>query len=519
MDSFVRKPAHLARAVARGINSSLKLKLALLIVTVVGLTLGIAPWTAIQTQKAQLLASSEEHLRSLHEALRRAIVASCMLTGKPEAVQHVVENVGNSSDIDWVRIFDTAGVVRFSSRPEERGTHLTRAELRRYYGQPESVIVTPRNSGPAIQTLVRPMFNEPMCQHCHPHDGKILDILQVSASLGPMYRQLGKLKRLALLSTGITLVAIVLGVWWSLTVFVDQPLQELVKAMEKTERGDLGGRVEIHGNDELGQLGRNFNTMVAKLQTAQQELERYHQGQLARADRLATIGELAAAIAHEIRNPLTGISGAVSVLGRNLAEDDSRREVVRQTQLLIQRLNKSVEDILIYSRPTEPQLRSVTIGDIADRTLSFVEAQAAKERIRLVKEDHQDPGASRSPAVLADPHQMQQVLMNLILNAIQASEPGTEIHIRTGEGEVNGQKYASIEIEDRGKGMTAEQAAKAFQPFFSTKPHGTGLGLAIAKQIVEQHGGRLTLRSAVGEGTCVRIELPAAVPPAPATES
>jgi signal transduction histidine kinase len=115
--------------------------------------------------------------------------------------------------------------------------------------------------------------------------------------------------------------------------------------------------------------------------------------------------------------------------------------------------------------------------------------------------------------VHADPHQLQQVLINLVLNAIQASSAGGQIRIRTGAtSDGAGQPYARIEIEDRGKGMSRDEVAKAFQPFFSTKAQGTGLGLAIAKQIVEQHRGRITLHSTPGAGTCLQVELPAHAP-------
>jgi signal transduction histidine kinase len=307
---------------------------------------------------------------------------------------------------------------------------------------------------------------------------------------------------------------IVIGVWWLLTLFIDQPLQRLVAVMAQAEGGDLSTRVATTSSDELGQLARNFDAMISKLDTAQQELAHYHQEQLARADRLATIGEMAAAIAHEIRNPLTGISGALSVLSRNFAADDPRRDIIRETRLLIDRLNKSVEEILHYSRPSQPQLQVVSVADIVDRTMSLLEGEARKARIQIVKESVESAtGGGSPPLVNADPHQLQQVLMNLVLNAIQASRAGGEIHIRTHTADDRpGQPCASIEIEDSGKGMSTDEVAKAFQPFFSSKAQGTGLGLAIAKQIVEQHGGRITLRSAVGKGTCVQVDLPAYVP-------
>jgi signal transduction histidine kinase len=494
---------------AAAVRSSLKLKLILIILSILGLTVGIAPWSAIKMQERQLLQSSQEHLTALQELLK-TIIATSMLAEDRQNVQRVIELIGLHEDVKEVRIFDTDGVIHFSSHPEERGTRLSPAEESSYHGLTDPVIVI--QQGEAVRhTLLQPMFNQPACFKCHPSDQKVIGILQISLSLDQTWQQLANLKRSALLATVITGGVIVIGIWLSLTLLIDKPLQQLEAVMGRAEGGDLSARAEIRNSDELGRLARHFNEMISQLDGAHQEVERYHQEQLARADRLATIGEMAAAIAHEIRNPLTGISGVLSVLTRDFPADDPRRDVVRQTHLLIDRLNKSVEDVLHYSRPSLPQFHAVRLGDIIDRTLSLVEGEAKKARVRVIKESVGPDGDSASATVNADSHQLQQVFMNLMLNAIQAT-PGGQISIRTRVSEDDhARKDICVEIEDSGKGMTADAAAKAFQPFFSTKAQGTGLGLPIAKQIVEQHHGRITLRSEPGKGTCVRVVLPAYV--------
>jgi signal transduction histidine kinase len=492
--------------ITAAVRSSLKIKLALVIVAILGLTIGIAPWAAIKMQERQLLQASQEHVSTLHAMVRQALVEACMLTRNPASVQQLLEAVGKHRDVEEVRLFDTHGVIRYSSRPEERGRQLSKAELSRFYGHPDPVVL--RDGGNVTHTLVQPMFNQDSCVGCHPTDQKILGILQVGLSLDPMWRQLDVLKRWAFVATLITLGVVGIGVWLSLTYFIDQPLQQLVDVMGRAERGELAVRVTLRGSDELGRLGRHFNEMISKLDIAQQELQRYHQEQMARADRLATIGEMAAAMAHEIRNPLTGISGVLSVLSRGFPNDDPRRDIVRQTHALIDRLNKSVENILNYSRPSLPQLQAVTIDEIVEPTLAFVQGEAKKARVQMVKAVD-----AQLPMLNVDPQQIQQVLMNLVLNAIQATAAGGQVRLRGRASESDsGQKQVCIEVEDSGKGMSPEEAAKAFLPFFSTKPQGTGLGLAIAKQIVEQHHGRISLRSAPGGGTCVAVELPAHAP-------
>jgi signal transduction histidine kinase len=492
--------------IVAAIGSSLKLKLVLLVVLILGLTVGIAPWNAIETQEHQLLLGSKEHLEILQEVLK-TLVAN-MLVGAQHPIQNLLVAIGTHRDIKTVRIFDTDGVVHFSSQPAEVGTRLNATELERYKGLADPVTVT-REGGDIAQTVFQPLFNRPPCFGCHPAEQKVLSMLQLSVSLNGLHEQVAGLRRSAFAATLISLGVVVLGVWLALTLLVDQPLQRLVAVMGRAEQGDLSVRADVPNSDELGQLARHFNDMIAKLHAAQGELERYHQEQLARADRLATIGEMAAALAHEIRNPLTGISGALSVLSRDFSADDPRREIVRQTRLLIERLNNTVEDILHYSRPSSPQFQTVKLDDIIDRSLSLVEGEARKAGIQIVKQPASDANGAASTMVSADPHQIQQVLLNLILNAIQASTAGAQVAVRThvsaGDAEP---ARAAVEIEDHGKGMTPEEATQAFQPFFSTKAHGTGLGLPIARQIVEQHHGRISLRSTPGGGTCVEVQLP-----------
>ncbi len=496
------------RGVLGAIGSSLKLKLILFLGIILGVTVGIAPWSAIKMQERQLLEGSRQRLLAMHEMLARTVAAS-MVARDRESIQKLLEALTKHRDIEAVRIFDVQGVIHFSSNPDERGERLSPEELSRYHGQVDPVVLT-HSGGRSTYRLVEPMLNQPACSSCHDPQQKVVGILEVNMSLDPTEQQLAGLKRLAFSATAIAMGVIAVGIWLALTWLVDQPLQQLVEVMAHAEHGDLSARARTGRNDELGKLARHFNDMISKLDAAQGQLEQYHREQMARVDRLASLGEMAAAMAHEIRNPLTGISGALSVMSRGFAEDDPRREIVRQIRLLIDRLNKSVEDILDYSRPSRPQLQAVSLADIVERSLSLVEGEAKKVQVHVVREAAQQP----LPLVTADPHQIQQVLTNLMLNAIQATPCGGEIRIRMGiSGNHRPEQYARIEVEDTGKGMTPEETAQAFQPFFSTKPHGTGLGLPIAKQIIEQHYGRIALRSKPGNGTCVEIELPVRVQP------
>jgi hypothetical protein len=482
---------------------SLTLKFTLIIVALLALTIGVAPWGAIKMQEGQLLKASEDRLLTLHKMVK-AIFTTYMLAHDRNSIQTMIDATRSHQDIYRVRILSPDGEIRFSSEREEVGEHLGPAELSGYYGRPDPVFVKSGND--LTQWLTRPMFNEPACFSCHGAEHKVVGILQVGLSLDQTREQLSRLRRSALVATLITLGVVAIGIWLSLSVLVDRPLGKLVTVMARVERGDLSARAEVSTSDEIGQLARRLNEMISELHAAQQQLNTYHQEQLARADRLATIGEMAAAIAHEIRNPLTGIRGVLSVMSRDFPRHDPRQEIVRQTNQLIDRLNRSVEDILDYSRPSHPRLRSVLLDDIINPVLSLLDSEARKAGVNLSAEHAE---GMISPMLNVDPQQIQQVLVNLVLNAIQATPPGGWIRIRTGLSNRDGKKHVSVEVEDTGQGMSAEAAEKAFHPFFSTKAQGTGLGLPIAKQLVEQHQGRIALASRPGNGTRVTVELPA----------
>lgn len=241
------------------VRSSIKLKLVLVVVAILAVTVGIAPWGAIRMQEQQLMRDSEEHLRSL-QGLLRVLVADAMLIGDREQIQKLIEEVASHQDIKQVRIFDTDGIVHFSSHPEERGSRLSYDEMHRYVGMADPVTMS-REKGAVVHTVLQPMFNRPACFRCHPPELKVLGILQLSLSLDQMSHQVSSLERSALVATLITLVVIIIGVWLALTLLIDQPLQRLVDVMVRVAHGDLSVRAAVSNRDELGQLAGDTSTI------------------------------------------------------------------------------------------------------------------------------------------------------------------------------------------------------------------------------------------------------------------
>jgi len=223
------------------------------------------------------------------------------------------------------------------------------------------------------------------------------------------------------------------------------------------------------------------------------------QDRIRAADRFAAIGKVAAGVAHEIRNPLFGITSVAQILARETEEDSPLRQLIDAMLSETSRLNTLVEELLLYGKPTKAALAPTDVHGLMEDVLDFHKAAIEAKGITLSKEF--DP---HLPELKLDPHQMRQVFLNILYNALDAINKDGEIRLRTTAHDNN----AVIRISDTGMGIPSEEIPKVFDLFFTTKEKGTGLGLAICRKIVEDHGGSVTLHSVNGKGTTVEISLP-----------
>ncbi|MHC4064905.1 MAG: ATP-binding protein [Planctomycetota bacterium] len=223
------------------------------------------------------------------------------------------------------------------------------------------------------------------------------------------------------------------------------------------------------------------------------------QARLAESEHLANVGQLAATLAHEIKNPLAGISGAIQVIGSSLPPGSPHKEVIGEVLSEIDRLDATARDLLIYARPKPPLRKKLRVGQLLQDTLMQLRQEPTVQGLRI----HGD-GLECAAEALVDDTQFRQVISNLLLNAAHACEKGGEVTFRVSSEE----GMVRIEVGDTGIGIPAEAVPHTFEPFYTTKAKGTGLGLPICRWIVESHGGRIRLESERGEGTTVTIELP-----------
>jgi len=283
-------------------------------------------------------------------------------------------------------------------------------------------------------------------------------------------------------------------------VLIQRPLEELRRVIGRVSEGDLGARVDFaKRNDDVGQLGQQFNEMIRQLEENRAEIERLHQREMARAEHLATIGELAAGLAHEIRNPLAGIAGVVEVMGRELPPESSSRAVLPEVHSEIQHIQAILNDLLVYARPRPPEFHPADLNATVEQAVFLARQQVRTKPIEITLEPEK-----RLPGILHDPVQVQQVILNLLLNGIQAISNQGKIEVALRQE----REYAVVRIRDNGKGISRESLPRIFKPFFTTRKEGTGLGLPLARGIVESHKGRIEVTSEPGRGAQFEVWLP-----------
>jgi len=287
-----------------------------------------------------------------------------------------------------------------------------------------------------------------------------------------------------------------------LSVSVRRPMLELQEKIARVRLGDLDVRVNFaERNDEIGDLGRDFNEMVQQLQSSREEIQRLHLSQMSRAEHFATLGELAAGLAHEIRNPLAGIAGVLEIVSRDLPENSAARSVMADAKQEAVQINRILSDLLETARPRPPQFRPADIAATTEHAVDFARQQAITKRIGIELDIRHE-----LPPVEHDPNQINQVLLNLLLNAVQSMDKPGMIRVSVDSDELG--EFAQITVADEGKGISPEHIASIFRPFFTTKGHGTGLGLSLAKRAVEAHGGKIEVTSELGKGTHFAVVLP-----------
>jgi two-component system NtrC family sensor kinase len=351
-------------------------------------------------------------------------------------------------------------------------------------------------------------------------EGKIIGILYVGILKRPF---LDNLWQTLSIFIGIALLGIVLVIVIAVVVAqtLTRPLRKMAQLAREVAEGNYEGEIQVGSKDEVGRLAESFNIMTGKLakllgelrewaRTLEEKVEqrsheiRAMEDQLMQSEKLASLGKLAAGVAHEINNPMTGILTNASLLLEDLPADDSRREDLQTIVNETIRCRRIVKGLLDFARQSRPEKKKMSVNEIMRNSLSLVRNQASFRNIEITED--LDPYL---PDIPADPNQIQQVFVNMLINASEAMPEGGRIRVTSRRADRAGEQV-EVAISDNGPGIVPEVMSKLFDPFFTTKSTGTGLGLAVSYGIVESHGGTIEVQSEPGYGATFTVRLPTA---------
>jgi two-component system NtrC family sensor kinase len=485
----------------------------------------------IQQQLVEQVTHSADLLsETIKNSTRRA-----MLDDRRDEVYETMKEIGRGSGIERVRILNKEGRITFSTDGHEIGT-LVDKRAEGCYGchtsdRPLEQLAAGRRSrvfggeGRRVMGMVTPIYNEPSCSTaaCHVHEqARLLGVLDVSFSLSEIDRQTARF-RLNAIGLSAAAVLFLAGVFFFfLRVHVVQPVAALLQGTRRVAGDRLDQEVHVDTRGELGLLAESFNEMTHTLRKAQDELRglnsglesqveertaalRAAQDQLVRSEKLSSLGKLAASIAHEINNPLAGILTFAKLIIRTLehgSPDEPARKVLIKNLSLVQRETERcsaiVRNLLDFARERPLSLKEVSVNQAIEEVVSLLSNQIAIQGLTLERE------LGTIPLVKADFGQLRQTFVNITMNACEAMTCGGKLTIASrSDGE-----WVEVAFTDTGPGIPQSALTKIFDPFFTTKEKGTGLGLSVVYGIVERHGGKLEVQSALGKGTTMRVRLP-----------
>ncbi len=465
------------------------------------------------------------------------------------AAYDIMSVIAAKQGVDRIRMFNREGRLMFSTKKGDKAQLMTVNEqpcVACHGSMPVKVEVAPASrvriysgtDGRDSLNMVTPIYNETSCSqadcHAHPARTRVLGVLDVALSLDPVRQEEAAMTQHTVVTTAVTILLTAVFIFFFVRFFVGLPIRELIEGTHAVSEMELGTPIRIsHSSEEMDALVTSFNTMRDRLQGAMDEINTFTQSlekkvedrtqqlkaaqqKLLHNDRLASLGQLAASVAHEINNPVSGVLNLAMLMQRILKDDGvppnrlaDFRKYLGQVATETARVGRIVSDLLAFSRRSKPQRTPADLNRIIRSTLTL-----AAHKLKLCDTEVEVDLPADLPTVSCDPSQMQQVVLNLVLNAAEATQSrgGGRVLVRTRVAA--DQKSVEMMVQDNGEGISPENLSKIFDPFFTSKPEGkgVGLGLAVIYGIVQAHDGTLDVAARGAGGLRVTVDLPVAPP-------
>jgi len=530
-----------SRARWKTLTHSLSAKLITLLLASMLIIFALLGYLNIRLQRQHLEAAALTSAERVSDVIRRS-ANYYMLRNDREGLYHMIQTVADEPGMVKVRIFDKEGRITYSTNIGEvsrivdksaeacYGCHAQSQPLARL-NRPDRFRIYRNGGGYRVLGIITPIENQPLCSnaacHAHPASQQVLGVLDTNLSLAKADAQLAE-SNVRTIAYTIAAMLIVAGLSWLFIMrFVGAPIKVLTKGTERLAHGDLGYQIEVQSQDEVGDLARSFNGMSLQLRAANEEivawaktledrveqktseLKKAHEHMLL-VEKMASVGKMAAVVAHEINNPLAGILTYAKLLRKWLDRGEMKGEKLKEAGECLdlisvesRRCGDIVRNLLTFSRTAPMNVETTEVNTIVDRALRLVDHQLEMAAIQLQLD--LDRGL---PKVQCDSAQIEQVLLALIMNAIDAMPHGGNLWVQTRLTAAH--DGVEIEIRDDGCGISPELLPHIFEPFQTTKEkgRGVGLGLAISQGIIERHHGHIEVESELGKGTKFTVSLP-----------
>jgi len=536
-------------------STTLKFKVVFYLALALTLAMVVFTLLVVRHQRDELLREAVSHVAQISDVIKKS-TRFAMLTNQPTYVDSIIRDVGNQGGIEKVRILSKDGTIIHSTYLPELGLKVDRkAEAcvlcHRSEAAPEQVPQSQRSrifatpEGRRMLGSMDVIRNEPSCYtaNCHQHSKStsVLGVLDIVYSLDDIDRKMQtNAITMAAMSLGFIIIA-ALSVGFFVHRLVYVPLRDLETGASRISEGNLEQTIPVRSDDEFGQLAASFNAMTAALKNSQSELRewghtleqkvakrtqelRIAEAETARTEKLASVGLLAAGIAHELNNPLTGVLTFTTLLRKKMPDGSADAEdldlVIRETK----RCAAIIRRLLDFAREKAPEKKFADINQVIEDTARIIERPASFRDIEIAMDLDRN-----LPAVWVDADLIKQVIMNMLVNAQHAIEHEGNITVRSRkfpqpkspEPGMEPVPMVEISIIDTGCGIPEKNLKRIFDPFFTSKEvgKGTGLGLSVSHGIVKAHGGAIEVESTVGEGSTFRIYLPLEPPAGEADSS
>jgi len=483
------------------LNWKLRSKIILHVLVIGAITAVFISYFYTKSQKDIIKSSSQKTVNLIGEVIEKSILEA-MKEGRSDKVQAILENISESRNVNNLRILSIDGVILTSSMANESGTQIaekTRERLKSFISDNNRYRQLPFITQEFIQEF-RLIKNGKECLTCHDPDKDILGVLEMNLDNSSIFSIWEKSRTLGIIVSLAALAVLSLIILRLFEKIINRPIFNLKNRMEKIQGGDFTSKVPITKDDEIGDLARSFNIMITKLEEANKRIEELHEKQMEKAEHLASLGEIAAGLAHDIKNSIAGMKGALEIIHNKTDDSDSNKEVFKEILVQIDKIDQIIQDLLRYAKPKELNIRLVSFKECVDNTVKLAQMQVKNKDIQF----HVN-STEKNIQTRLDADKIQEVLLNLMLNGVAAIPEKGTITIDFSSKDT---KDLLITVSDDGIGIQKEHLSQIFHPFFTTKSQGTGLGLSICQKAIAAHSGTLEVESEEGKGTTFTILLP-----------